>query len=209
METEDMLIGHHVQLEPLGDRHTEGLIAAAAVDTSLYTWSPVPQGREAVEKYIQTAADWRSAGSALPYAIVRVKDGMVLGSTRFFNLERWAWPPDHPRWSRPFPDAGEIGYTWLTASAIRTAANTEAKLLLLTLAFEKWEAFRICLHADVRNERSRRAIERIGGKFEAVLRSHRLAIDNIPRDSARFSIVLSEWPDVKQRLEKLLDRSAK
>jgi RimJ/RimL family protein N-acetyltransferase len=105
------------------------------------------------------------------------------------------------------PDACEIGYTWLTRSAIRTAANTEAKLLMLTHAFEAWQVLRVCLHTDVRNERSRAAIERIGGRFEGILRAHRMAADYIARDSARYSIVASEWPAVKQRLVHLRDRA--
>jgi RimJ/RimL family protein N-acetyltransferase len=76
----------------------------------------------------------------------------------------------------------------------------------MEMAFEKWQVFRVCLHADARNERSRAAIERIGAKMEGILRAHRLAVDQIPRDSARFSILLSEWPEVKSRLIKLLDR---
>jgi N-acetyltransferase len=206
VETGALLFGKLVHLEPLDTRHTQGLISAAATDISLYQWSPVPQGEEEVYKYIQTALSWRDAGSAVPFAIIRVKDGAVIGSTRFFKIEKWAWPPENPKHDHPFPDICEIGYTWLTSSAIRTGANTEAKWLLLKLAFEKWEVFRVCLHTDVRNIRSRIAIERIGGKFEGILRSHRLAIDLTPRDSARFSIIASEWPDVKKRLERLLDR---
>jgi N-acetyltransferase len=131
---------------------------------------------------------------------------MVIGSTRFWNIERWAWPADHPRHARPHPDACEIGYTWLSRSAIRSAANTEAKSLMLTHAFETWEVLRVCLHTDSRNRRSRTAIERIGGKFEGILRAHRIAADSIPRDSVRYSIIAGEWPEVKQRLYRLLDR---
>jgi len=105
----------------------------------------------------------------------------------------------------PLPDACEIGYTWLNRSAIRTGANTEAKLLMLTYAFEGWGVLRVCFHTDARNQRSRAALERIGGKFEGVLRAHRMAADFIPRDSVRYSIVAAEWPDVKQRLSQLLD----
>jgi RimJ/RimL family protein N-acetyltransferase len=165
----------------------------------------VPQGLEEAKKYIQTALEWRSEGSALAYANVRIADSAVIGSTRFFNIERWSWSEGHPRHKRIFPDACEIGYTWLTNTAVRTAANTEAKFLLLQLAFEKWQVFRVCFHADARNDRSRAAIERIGGKMEGILRAHGLAVDQIPRDSARFSILLSEWPEVKERLTKLLD----
>jgi RimJ/RimL family protein N-acetyltransferase len=84
---------------------------------------------------------------------------------------------------------------------MRTPVNTEAKYLMLRLAFEQWRVLRVCLHTDMRNTRSRAAIERIGGKFEGTLRSHRMAADFIPRDSARFSIVAAEWPEVKAKLE--------
>ena len=124
---------------------------------------------------------------------------VAVGSTRFFDLDRWAWPQSHARYGRGEPDVCEIGYTWLSRAAIRTGANTEAKLLMLTFAFESWQVLRVCLHTDVRNQPSRAAIERIGGKFEGVLRAHRMAADFSVRDSARFSIVQQEWPEVKQR----------
>lgn len=200
-----VLSGRHVRLDPLDHRHVDGLSAAAAVDRSLYQWSPIPQGKAEAITYVDTALAWLNAGTALSFATVRVEDGVVIGSTRFFNLERWAWPPGHARHGRQAPDACEIGHTWLTRSAIRTGANTESKLLMLTHAFEIWQVLRVCLHTDVRNQRSRAAIERIGGKFEGILRAHRMAADFIARDSARFSIVAAEWPEVKQRLNRMLD----
>jgi RimJ/RimL family protein N-acetyltransferase len=199
-----VLAGKYIRLEPLDYRHADALAAAAAVDPSLYRWTTVPQGPAEVKTYIDTAISWRNEGIALPFATVRVEDGAVLGSTRLYNLERWPWPPSHARHGRQEPDACEIGYTWLTRPAIQTAANTEAKLLLLTYAFETWQVFRVCLHTDVRNVRSRAAIERIGGKFEGILRADRMAADFIPRDSVRFSIVAAEWPELKQRLTGLL-----
>jgi RimJ/RimL family protein N-acetyltransferase len=199
--------GKYIQLEPLEQRHIDGLVTAATGDPSLYQWSPVPRGREEAAEYVETALAWRDAGSAVPFAIVRADDGMVIGSTRFFNLERWAWPAGHPSHGRLVPDACEIGYTWLAHSAIRTPANTEAKLLMLTYAFETWEMLRVCLHTDVRNLRSRAAIERIGGRFEGILRAHRMAADFIPRDSARYSIISGEWPAVKQKLLQRMERA--
>ena len=89
----------------------------------------------------------------------------------------------------------------------RTGANTEAKMLMLTHAFESWQALRVCLHTDARNQRSRAAIERIGGKFEGILRAHRMAADFTPRDSVRYSILAAEWPEMKRNLSRLLDRS--
>jgi RimJ/RimL family protein N-acetyltransferase len=207
-----ILIGKHIRLEPLDPRHVAGLVAAAAVDPSLYQWSPVPQGAVEATSYVDTAMAWRDAGTAVPFAIVRLPqtdsdDGAVIGSTRFWNLERWSWPPGHPRHCRRVPDACEIGYTWLTRPAVRTAANTEAKLLMLAHAFETWQVFRVCFHTDARNQRSRAALERIGAKFEGILRAHRMAADYIPRDSMRFSILVADWPDVKQRLSQLLGRA--
>jgi N-acetyltransferase len=199
-----VLSGSQVRLEPLKHAHVDGLVVAAAGEPALYQWSPVPQGKAAATNYVETALTWRDAGSAVPFAIMRASDGAVIGSTRFWNIERWAWPAGHPRHGRQFPDACEIGYTWLTCSAIRTAANTEAKLLMLTHAFETWEVLRVCFHTDARNQRSRAALERIGGKFEGTLRAHRMAADYIARDSMRFSIVAAEWAAVKDRLEGLL-----
>src|SRR5262249_57372750 len=113
---------------------------------------------------------------------------------------------DHALAVRQTPDVCEIGYTWLTRSAIRTPANTEAKFLMLRHAFEVWQVFRVCLHTDARNQRSRAAFERIGAQFEGILRAYRLAIDYIPRNSARYSIVAAEWPGVKAKLTAFLDR---
>ena len=194
------LQGSYVRLEPLDFRHADGLAAASAEDPALYRWSPVPQGKAEAEAYIATALAWRDAGRAVAFATVRKADGVVIGSTRFFDIEQWAWPKGHARHGREMPDACEIGYTWLAKSAMRTAANTEAKLLMLTHAFEVWKVLRVCFHTDVRNERSRAALARIGGQFEGILRSHRMAADFIARDSARFSIVAAEWPGAKQRL---------
>lgn len=208
MDTTDLVLpGTHVRLEALNARHNDGLVAAAAADLSLYRWSVIPQGKDEVATYINTALAWRDAGTALPFAIVRVADDTVIGCTRFWNIERWAWPPGHPSHGRATPDACEIGYTWLTRSAIRTAANTEAKLLMLTHAFEEWRVVRVCFHADARNDRSRAALERLGAQFEGILRAHRLAADDTPRDSARYSILASEWPAVKLRLTQRLARA--
>ncbi|HME37241.1 MAG TPA: GNAT family protein [Candidatus Sulfotelmatobacter sp.] len=200
------LHGRHVRLEPLDLRHIDGLVAAAAEDASLYRWSPVPRGQAETLTYVETALARRDAGSAVPFAIVRADNGVVLGSTRFWNLEQWAWPQGHPSHGRGVPDACEIGYTWLARSAIRTGANTESKLLMLRHAFEVWQVLRVCFHTDARNQRSRAALERIGGQHEGILRAHRMAADFIPRDSVRYSIVAAEWPVVKQRLILLVDR---
>jgi N-acetyltransferase len=193
------LEGRHIRLEPLGPQHIDGLVAAAS-DPELYRWSPVPQTKGEARRYVETALAWKNAGTAVPFATIRAADGVVIGSTRFWNIERWAWPEGHPSFGRATPDACEIGYTWLAPSAIRTPANTEAKVLMLTHAFEVWNVLRVCFHTDSRNRRSRAALERIGGRFEGILRAHRMAADFTPRDSVRYSIVSAEWPNVKQRL---------
>ena len=200
------LEGKHVRLEPLDRRHIDGLTAASAADPTLYRWSPIPQGRLEAAQYVETALAWRDAGTGVPFAIVRAEDSSILGSTRFFNIERWAWPPGHKWHGRKGPDACEIGYTWLTGSAIRSAANTEAKFLMLSHAFEVWNVHRVCFHTDLRNQRSQNALERIGGQREGILRAHRMAADHIPRDSVRYSIVATEWSAVKRHLLELLDR---
>ncbi|HKU28176.1 MAG TPA: GNAT family protein [Candidatus Sulfotelmatobacter sp.] len=201
-----VLSGNHIRLEPLKHHHAGALVAASNGDASLYRWSPVPQTMAEATRYIDTAIAWHEAGSAVPFAVVQVTDNRVIGSTRFWNIERWAWPEGHPSRGRASPDACEIGYTWYTRSSIRTVANTECKFLMLRHAFEIWQTLRVCFHTDVRNERSRAALERIGAKFEGVLRAHRMAADFIPRDSCRYSIIAAEWHAVKSHLQGFLQR---
>ena len=197
------LTGDYVRLEPLGLRHVPGLLTAAAQDPSLYQWTLVPQDEPAMRRHVEDALAARAKGIAVPFAVVRLADEAVIGSTRFHQLDYWARPEP-----RDVPDTCEIGYTWLAREALRTGANTEMKRLMLTHAFEVWQVRSVCLHTDARNERSRDAIQRIGGKFEGVLRAHRLAVDQSPRDSARFSITAAEWPAVRQHLEDLAARYA-
>ncbi len=165
----------------------------------------MPNGVDEVTSYVNTALSWREAGTAVPFAMIRLNDGVVIGSTRYWNIEKWPWPSNHDRHGRVAPDACEIGYTWLASFAIRSAANTEAKFLMLEHAFEQWHVLRVCFHTDRRNERSRAALERIGARFEGILRAHRMAADFTPRDSYRYSIVADEWPSVKERLNEVMN----
>jgi N-acetyltransferase len=197
------LTGEHVRLEPLAARHVPGLLAAAAQDPSLYQWVLVPQDEPAMRRHVEDALAARAKGIAVPFAVVRLADETVIGSTRFHQLDYWARPVPGDT-----PDTCEIGYTWLAREALRTGANTEMKRLMLTHAFEVWRVSSVCLHTDVRNQRSQNAIRRIGGTFEGVLRSHRLALDHSPRDSARFSITAAEWPAVRRHLADLAARYA-
>ncbi|MFY9932103.1 MAG: GNAT family N-acetyltransferase [Streptosporangiaceae bacterium] len=197
------LNGEVIRLEPLGHQHVAGLVAASSGGAELYRWSAVPQDEPAVRRYVETAIAAREAGTAVPFAVVRMADDTVIGSTRFSGLEYWAWPDGRPRTG---PDTCEIGHTWLTPAAVRTGANTEMKRLMLTYAFEDWRVQSVCLHTDARNQRSRDAMHRIGARFEGILRSHRLGTDLTPRNSARFSVTAAEWPAVRRRLAELSGR---
>lgn len=196
-----VLTGRHVRLEPLKREHVPALtVAIQAGDPSLYQWTIVPRDEPGMRIYVETALAWQAAGTAVPLAIVRLSDGTVVGCTRYFDLERWDWPVHHVRRGRVEPDVGEIGYTWLAPSAVRTPLNTETKLLMLEQAFERWGMLRVCLQTHSRNARSRAAIERLGAKFDGLIRVNKLMPDGTPRDSARYSIIAEEWQEMKQRL---------
>ena len=197
------LTGQHLRLEPLQHEHVPGLLVAAAAGGDLYRWSPVPQDESEVRRYVEAAIAARDGGTAVPFAVVRTEDGAVIGSTRFWDLGFWPWPDGHQRTG---PDTCEIGYTWLSRDAIRTGANTEMKRLMLRHAFEVWQVRSVCLHTDARNQRSRDAMQRIGARFEGILRAHRLGADLNPRDSVRFSVTAAEWPSVRLRLDELARR---
>lgn len=197
------LSGRYVRLEPLRPRHARGLAVASVIEPELYGLTRVPFSEEAARQYVAAAEAARDAGTAAPFAVIRLEDEAVIGSSRLFDLERWAWPQEHPRHGHDGPDTCEIGHTWLAASAIRTGANTEMKRLMLTLAFESWDVQSVCFHTDARNERSRRALARIGARYEGTLRSHRLGADGRPRDSVRFAITAADWPAVRAHLAEL------
>ncbi len=196
-----MLTGSVVRLEPFAPRHLHPLWEAAVGHASHFALTQVPKTLEEMRSYLEEGLQAAAAGTMVPFATVRVADGRVVGSTRFCNVERWHWPAGRPS-QRPAsaPDAVEIGWTWLTPSAQRTAVNTEAKRLMLTFAFEEWRVERVTLKTDQRNAQSRAAIERLGAKLDGLLRAHLPAADGGVRTSAVYSMLASEWPAVKQRL---------
>ena len=196
-----VLAGEQIRLEPLGYQHVPGLVAAAAGGGELYRWTVVPRDEDSGRRYVETALAARDAGTAVPYAVIRLADDAVIGSSRLWDLGYWARPEP-----RDTPDTCEIGHTWLSRRSIRTGANTEMKRLMLTHAFDTWQVSSVCLHTDARNQRSRDAMARIGARFEGVLRAHRLGADGQPRDSARFSVTAAEWPEVSRRLDELTRR---
>lgn len=190
------LEGRHVDLVPLDLGMAGDLASAAAVDRSTYNWALVPEGEAAMAAHLAALIADRDAGKVVPFAHRVRATGRFVGCTRYLEL-RWFR-------GRPDPDEVEIGGTWIGAEHQRSAVNTEAKLLMLTYAFETWNVWRVAIATDERNERSRRAVARLGATFEGVLRNHRgsWATDEIgmPRNTAMFAITESEWPAIKQRL---------
>ena len=199
------LEGAYVRLEPLSMDHVPALVDAASEDRSAYQWTYTPEGSEQMTAYVRDALAKVAAGDHVAFATVRKGSGrsgrdVVVGCTRFCEIFVWQWPPGATHQRSGVPDVTDIGFTWLSGSAQRTPVNTEAKLLMLTHAFEVWKVHRVALQTDVRNARSRAAIERIGGRLDGVMRADRPGADDTVRTSARYSIVASEWPEVRSRL---------
>lgn len=182
-----------VQLLPMSVAHRDGL-AAAARDGRLwelwYTSVPEP---EQVDDYIATALDGQRAGHMLPWVVCDARSGTVVGSTRYHDII-------------PAASRVEIGYTWYAERYQRTQLNTVCKLLLLGHAFETLNCAVVGLRTDNFNFRSQRAIEALGAKRDGVIRHHAVRRDGSVRDSVMYSIVASEWPDVKHHLQHRLAR---
>ncbi|NUQ86123.1 MAG: GNAT family N-acetyltransferase [Anaerolineales bacterium] len=189
-----VLSGKFVRLEPLSEAHIPGL---TEIGSGQDFWNFMLYGD------IQTEADMRNwvldimargkRGTDLPFAVIHLASGRVAGATRYLNIV----PKDRGL---------EIGGTWYGTEFQRTAVNTECKYLLLTHAFEVLGCIRVQLKTDLLNERSQRAIERIGAVREGVLRNHMILPDGRIRHSVFYSIIDSEWEGVKKRLEEMLDR---
>ncbi len=192
--TTPTLEGRLVRLEPLAQRHGDDLWEASQ-DAAVWSWMPIaqPLDREAWGAWMDAALDRVEAGLDLVFATVRVSDGLAVGSTRYLAL-------------RPEHRSLEIGWTWLAASEWGRGSNAEAKLLQLGHAFDRLGCRRVEFKTDARNERSRRALEAIPATFEGIHRRHMLVRDGISRDSAWYSVVADEWPDVRAALETRLAR---
>jgi RimJ/RimL family protein N-acetyltransferase len=198
-----VLEGRHARLEPLTEEHVPGLAAAAAEDRTSYAFTWVPDGAAQAADYVRSALAEQARGRALPWAVRRMDDGRVVGSTRYLDLEVFDSPAQPPADDR-LPSVLEIGHTWYAASAQRTAINTDAKLQLLGHAFDVWAVLRVTLKTDARNRASRTAIERLGARFEGIRRVHMLASDGTLRDTAYYSITRDEWPEVRAGLRRRL-----
>ncbi len=169
--------------------HAEELFAAGAGEPELwrYMGRPAPASASELADYLRFALDEQAAGRHLPWLTRRTRDGRAIGTTRYAHID-------------PANRSVEIGWTFLVADARRTAANTEAKLLQLRHAFETLGALRVWLQADERNERSRRAIERLGARAEGVRRRDRVLHDGTVRSSAVYAFTDLDWPAARARL---------
>lgn len=192
-----VLAGSVVRLEPLGLEHVAGMTEALDVDRASFGWTVVPTP-ESVEAYVGMQLARRDAGQMAPYAQLDATTGEVIGHTSF-------WDPRRLAGGRLY--AVEVGHTWLVPRAQAGAYNTESKLLLFTHAFENLGVDRVDLKTDARNARSRAAIAAVGSSFEGVLRrAHSSAVPGEElRDTALFSIIAEEWPDVRKRLQDRLE----
>lgn len=198
-----VLHGSLVRLEPLSKNHAPDLARSVEEDRSSYRFTLVPRAAE-VGAYLEAQFARRRDGLT-PFAQVRTRDGRAVGCTAFWDPRTWPGREDLR--------AIEIGWTWLAGSAQGTGINVEAKLILFTYAFETLGVVRVDLKTDARNDRSRKAIERLGARFEGVLRnwspSWAPGEEGMLRDSAMFSVIAAEWPTVKSALaQRMVDASA-
>ncbi len=185
------LEGKHARLEPLSPGHLEGL-CQVGLDEELWRWIPIQvRTAEEMRSYIEKALEEQAVGSSLPFATIERASGRPVGSTRYMNIDRS---------NRRL----EIGSTWIARNWQRTAVNTEAKYLMLRHAFEQLGCIRVELKTDSLNQRSRQAILRLGAREEGILRNHMITSTGRIRHTVYYSIIDSEWPAVKKRLEQKL-----
>ena len=189
-----VLNGKYVRLEPMTEDHIPGL---AEIGVGQTFWDFMLYGRmdsvEDMRNWVMDILSRAQNGTDLPFVAIHVASGKVAGATRYLNI----MPKDRGL---------EIGGTWYGTEYQRTPVNTECKYLLLTHAFERLGCIRVQLKTDLRNVRSQKAIERIGAKREGILRNHMILPSGQFRDSVFYSILDSEWPEVKKRLEELIVR---
>jgi N-acetyltransferase len=186
------LVGKHVRLEPLSESHILGLVAiGAGQDLWGYMLYGSIRTEEDMRNWVLDIMSRAAKGTDQPFVVIHLASNRVAGATRYLNIV----PKDRGL---------EVGGTWYGLEFQRTAVNTECKYLLLEHAFETLRAIRVQIKTDLRNIRSQKAIERLGAVREGVLRNHMILPDGRYRDSVIYSILDSEWPQVKARLEKLM-----
>ena len=191
-----VLVGERVRLEPIGQQHAWDLYEVGK-DEAIWRYLPRPafEDLDDARQWIEGCIADRKRGAQIQFAVMHGLEERAIGSTGYLDIDR----PNR---------ALEIGMTWYGVDYQRTAVNTECKYLMLRHAFDDLGALRVCLKTDHRNERSQRAIERIGAIRDGVLRNHRIAWDGANRHSVYYSIIDTEWPAVKERLEGMLARQA-
>jgi N-acetyltransferase len=182
-----------IRLEPLTVDHSDGLASAAADGRLWELWFTAVPEPDRIGAYVATALQGQRAGHMLPWAVRDLSTGTIVGSTRYHDIV-------------PAIDRVEIGYTWYAERCQRTHVNTTCKLLLFAHAFETLGCKVVGLRTDNFNFRSQRAIEGLGAKKDGVLRHHAERRDGTVRDSAMYSVLLGEWPDVRRHLELRLAR---
>jgi len=188
------LTGRQVRLVPIGTQHTEDLYEVGREEAIWQHLTTPPFGSLAdAENWVKMCIDRMGTGLRVQFAVVLPEEGKAIGSTGYLDIDR----PNRTL---------EIGMTWYGVDYQHTFVNTECKYLLLKHAFDDLGARRVCLKTDTNNTRSRRAIERIGGVQEGILRNHRINRDGSNRDSVYYSIIEQEWPQVRRNLEQLMDR---
>lgn len=192
MVVEDITLeGEFVRLEPMQIGHLDAL-AEAGIAEGVWRWTVNDVATvDDMREYVETALDERRRKSSLPFVTRDKASDKIVGSTRFGNID-------------VTNRKAEIGWTWIHPDWQRTYINTEAKLLMLTHAFETWNCIRVELKTDALNEKSRNAILRIGAKFEGIFRQHMITDSGRLRDTAYFSIIDKEWPGVKAGLQSKL-----
>lgn len=189
-----VLKGSFITLQPLENKHLDAL-CEIALEPEIWRWSPSRvESREDLQQYVYTALEDQKRGVSLPFVTVENKSGKAVGSTRFGNIDA-------------LNKRAEIGWTWINPRWQRTFVNTEAKLLMLTHAFEIWKCIRVELKTDALNNQSRNAILRLGAKQEGIFRQHIITDSGRLRDTVFFSILDREWRDVKKNLEEKLRRN--
>lgn len=187
------LEGELVVLEPLADGHGDELFEAAQAPETFQWLAHIGRDRQYFDYWLELTLTSAAEGREGPFAVRRKADGRLVGSSRYMAV-------------RPADRALEIGWTWFNPSAWRTGVNLETKLLMLGHAFDELECVRVEFKTDARNERSRNAIAALPAQFEGVLRNHMIVPDVGQRDSAYYSVIDSEWPEVRANLERRLDR---
>ncbi len=183
-----VLSGQSVRLEPLEPHHIPALMAIAQKSPEEYRYTSTPVTEAQQDKYFEAAFKGQKAGTAYPFVLLDARTSQIIGSSRYSDI---IWRHRNC----------ELGYTWLDPAYQGSAVNVESKFLMLEHAFETLKFLRVQIHTDTRNTRSQKAIEALGATFEGVLRRHMVAKDGFVRDTNVYSVVDTDWPEVKKRLE--------